>query len=139
MARRTLAAAALAMLAACATGGGARMPVPQVRVGESFRLTVGQTAVVTGEPLTVRFATVLDDSRCPVGVQCVRAGEGRIQVSMHAAGRDASVVVLATDPPQPQSASYGEYVVTLVELDPRPRQSMPTPPVYTATLRVTRR
>jgi len=138
MTGRMLAGAALAAVTACATGGGTRLPVPQVRLGENFRLTLGQTAVLAGEPLTVRFATVLDDSRCPLGVQCVRAGEARIQVSLHAAGRDASVVVLATDPPQPQRAAYGEYDVELRSLEPRPRQIAPSP-VYTATLRVTRR
>ncbi|HEX8242265.1 MAG TPA: hypothetical protein VF541_02170 [Longimicrobium sp.] len=138
MMRRMLAAAALAAITACASGGGTRMPVPQVRLGENFRLTLGQTAVLAGEPLTVRFATVLEDSRCPVGVQCVRAGEGRIQVSLHAAGRDASVVVLSTDPPNPQRASYGEYEVELRGLEPRPRQ-IAASPIYTAMLRVTRR
>lgn len=138
MMRRVLACAALAMTAACASGGGSHLPVPRAQLGEAFRLNVGQTAVLAGEPLTVRFATVLDDSRCPLGVQCVRAGEARIQVSLHAAGRDAQVVVLATDPPQPQRASYGEYDVTLVSLEPRPRQSVPNP-IYVATLRVTKR
>lgn len=134
MPNRLLAAACLALTAACASG--ARGPVPQVRLGDTFRLSVGQTAVIAGQPLTVRFVTVLEDSRCPLGVQCVRAGEGKIQVSLHAADRDPSVVVLSTDPPSPQSASYGEYDITLVALDPRPGH-VATAPIYVATLRVT--
>ena len=129
------AAVGLALVAACASG--ARAPVPRVRLGDTFRLSVGQTAVVAGEPLTVRFVTVIEDSRCPLGVQCVSAGAGRIQVSIHAADRDPSVVVLSTDPPQPNRVVYAPYVVALVALDPRPRQTS-VPPIYVATLRVTR-
>jgi hypothetical protein len=133
--KRTLAGAALAFLAACASGP--RLPVPHPALDEDVKLAVGQTAVIAGEPLTVRFDRVVEDSRCPTNVQCVRAGEAKVAIVMHAATAQPQEVVLATEPAQPQSATYGAYEVRLVSLEPRPRTDVPTP-AYLATLRVTR-
>lgn len=135
MSKRTLAGAALAFLAACASGP--RLPVPHPSLNEDVKLAVGQTAVVAGEPLTVRFDRVVDDSRCPTNVQCVRAGEAHVAIVMYAATAQPQEVVLATEPAQPQSASYGAYDVRLVTLEPRPRTDVPNP-AYAATVRITR-
>lgn len=47
---------------------------------EPFRLGVGETARVDGH--AVRFVEVAEDSRCPQGVDCIRAGEARIRVEV---------------------------------------------------------
>ena len=136
------------LLAACASGGAGaggagasgastRLPVARARLGEEFRLAVKQIAVIRGEPLTVRFAAVVEDSRCPVGVQCVRAGEARVEVGIQQAGMEPALDTLSTAPPGPQHAVYGAYDVTLVGLAPEPRQNVQAP-AYVATLRVTR-
>jgi hypothetical protein len=137
--------AAAMLLAGCATGGSSgssgaatRLPVARARLGEDFRLAVKQIAVIDGEPLTVRFASVVSDSRCPAGVQCVRAGEARLEITIQQAGLNPAVDTLATAPPQPQRAAYGVYDVAVVGLEPPKRQDVPLP-AYVATLRVTKR
>ncbi|HET7229049.1 MAG TPA: hypothetical protein VFJ16_03570 [Longimicrobium sp.] len=138
---RWAAVVAVSLLAACASagsGGSTRLPVARARLGEDFRLAPKQIAVIQGEPLTVRFASVVSDSRCPAGVQCVRAGEARLEISIQQAGLEPAVDTLATAPPLPGQASVGAYEVTLVGLAPELRQGTPAP-AYIATLRVTRR
>jgi hypothetical protein len=134
--------AAAVLLAGCATAGQSagtvRLPVARARLGEDFRLAVKQIAVIDGEPLTVRFASVVSDSRCPVGVQCIRAGEARLEITVQQAGMNPGIDTLATAPPLPQQAAYGAYTVAIVGLEPQPRQNVPAP-VYIATLRVTKR
>lgn len=140
---------AAALLAACASGGAGaggsgasgastRLPVVRARLGEDFQLAAKQIAVIRGEPLTVRFAAVVEDSRCPVGVQCIRAGEARVEIGIQQAGMEPALDTLATAPPGPQHAAYGAYDVTLVGLAPEPRTNVQAP-AYVATLRVTRR
>lgn len=147
IARRWAATAAVTLLAACAAGsaggagggaGGTRVPVVRAPLGEDFRLAVKQIAVVDGEPLTVRFASVVSDSRCPAGVQCVRAGEARLEIGIQQAGLQPALDTLATAPPLPTRASLGAYDVAVVGLAPEPRQNAPAP-AYVATLRVTKR
>lgn len=134
--------AAAMLLAGCATGGQSagtvRLPVARARLGEDFRLAVKQIAVIDGEPLTVRFASVVSDSRCPVGVQCIRAGEARLEITLQQAGMNPGIDTLATAPPLPRQAAYGAYTVAIVGLEPQLRQNVPAP-LYIATLRVTKR
>jgi hypothetical protein len=44
-------------------------------LGEEFTLPVGQSAVISGERLTIKFVEVAGDSRCAKGAECVWAGE----------------------------------------------------------------
>jgi len=134
--RRWGGGAILLAAAGCATGG--RGTGVQARLDEPFRLSRGQTASIAGERLTVGFAGVDSDSRCPANVQCIRAGEARVRLDLRLPGSAAQVVVLATEGAQPRSASIAAYDVQLVTLDPERRTDVPNPR-YVATLRVTRR
>jgi hypothetical protein len=129
------ATAMLTVAAGCATA--ARGAAVQARLGEPFQLPRAQSAVVAGEPLSVRFATVVSDSRCPANVQCVRAGEARVRLELSLPGREVEDVILATEGAEPRYASLGAYDVHLDGLAPQPRTDVPRPQ-YVATLRVTR-
>lgn len=63
------------LLTAMVTSACARRARIQASLGQEFTLYLGQTAMITGENLEIRFAEVISDSRCPQGVQCVWAGE----------------------------------------------------------------
>ena len=62
---------ALLLLVGCAGNAEFRS-----RLGEEFSLRIGQSVVITGEDLEIRFVEVSEDSRCPKGVTCV--WEGRV-------------------------------------------------------------
>jgi hypothetical protein len=49
-------------------------------LGQEFTLPVGQTAVISGEDLTLKFEEVVGDSRCAKGVECVWAGEAKCRM-----------------------------------------------------------
>jgi uncharacterized Zn finger protein len=55
--------------------GCAKPGEDQVNLNKEFTLSIGQSAVVSGENLSVKFIDVLSDSRCPRGITCVWAGE----------------------------------------------------------------
>ncbi|HEX8693080.1 MAG TPA: hypothetical protein VF746_11710 [Longimicrobium sp.] len=134
MTLRSLAAAALALaLAACPRPYPSTQPRVPARLGEEVALAPGQTAGVEGERLAVSFLRVAEDSRCPQGVQCVRAGEAKVELELRVDDR-VEGVVLAT-PVEPRSAALGPYRVHLVRLDPLPTREGP-PERYTATLRI---
>jgi len=124
------------LLAACTTM--ARGSTVQARLDEPFQLPKGQTATVASERLTVRFTNVESDSRCPVNVQCIRAGEARVHFELRQPGREPEDLILATVGAQPRYATWGAYDLHLVALEPQPRTDVPHPP-YVATLRVVRR
>lgn len=45
------------------------------KLGEEFSLQIGQMATLTSENLSITFKEVVSDSRCPIGVTCVWAGQ----------------------------------------------------------------
>ncbi len=62
---------AATLISACAP----RQSGTSARLGQEFILAPGQSASIVGEPLTIRFAEVVTDSRCPTGVVCIWEGE----------------------------------------------------------------
>ena len=54
---------------------------PDAVAGKPFNLKVGATATLD-DGLRIKFDRVSADSRCPMDVQCVRAGEAIIAVSL---------------------------------------------------------
>lgn len=52
----------------------------EVAPGSSFQLALGSTVRIRGTDLHVTFQRVVEDSRCPVNVQCVWAGEVTLEL-----------------------------------------------------------
>ncbi len=107
--------------AAPPSADGAHVARPDA--GEPFRLPLGETTTRDGH--RVRFAEVVDDSRCPADVQCIRAGEAHIQLEI-----DGTSVVLAvpyTNQPDtdPSMIEVGEIQVVVTGLEPYPRTDRP--------------
>jgi len=52
----------------------------QANLGQEFSLAIGQSAVVSGEDLGIKFVEVIGDSRCPKKVTCIWAGQASMTV-----------------------------------------------------------
>ncbi|KTB47660.1 hypothetical protein [Dehalogenimonas alkenigignens] len=78
------------LVVAVAAGCGGLSPA----LGEKFTLKAGQSAVIEGEDLKIRFDAVESDSRCPSDVVCVRAGEAVIRVTATQAGQNATLTMV---------------------------------------------
>lgn len=101
--------------------------------GEEFTLSVAESAALPGEGL-LEFAQVVSDSRCPVDVQCVWAGDAVVALRASDVNDSAS---LRLHTGGPQSAVFGTWEVELVELRPLPREGMAlTQADYEAVLRL---
>ncbi|HEU0077645.1 MAG TPA: hypothetical protein VFQ76_08360 [Longimicrobiaceae bacterium] len=103
-----------------------------------FGIREGDQVAVDEGLLAIRFLDVTDDSRCPIGMQCVWAGEGVVVLRLAQAGREPAELTLRTTPNK-DSGTYEGYRVLLRELDPHPRMGGSPPETYRATLEVRRR
>jgi len=74
-----------------------------IRLGQEFELKINQEAMVEGEGLAVVFESVLEDSRCPEGVDCIWSGNAKIKVELIGAGKESAAVELNTNV-EPKSA-----------------------------------
>lgn len=128
--------ACVGLFSACASavaGAGVQDPRP---LATPFALQEGKSAVVGPARVTVTFEKVLSDSRCPVDVQCIQAGEASIRVQVQAAGGEKAALTLSTHGDR-DTAAAGPVTVTLTELLPVPRVTSSKREPYRATLIVT--
>lgn len=97
-----------------AKGGGGAV----VRYDEPFRLAFGKRARIEHGDTRVRFAAVLEDSRCPTDVRCIQAGRARVRLEVTQARRPVSIE-LSTDP-EASMRSAGGVTWELQEVAPYP-------------------
>ena len=125
----------LAFCAACApvaAGAGGQTGAPAL--GESFTLREKQSAVVGSEQVRVTFERVVSESRCPVDVQCIQAGEAIIALVVQPPGGAKTALTLSTRGDQ-STGTVGAWDVALTGLVPVPRVKAPAKrEPYTATL-----
>jgi hypothetical protein len=111
------------------------------RLGESFVLEIGKQALVDNE-LLVRFEALLHESRCPVDVVCIRAGDAVISVVVKRGSGDGpeKEYQLHTGPDgAPSEVEVApNRMLKLLALEPLPRSGVNQgSSEYRATLRVT--
>lgn len=115
-------------------------PDPRTGMDGEMSLTLAPGQSVTlGEvdPLRVTFQRVVGDSRCPVGVQCVWAGEAEVELRVARAGADTVVTLHGVR--EPRRVEYGGHVILLAGVTPEPLQGGVDPAAYRATLVVDRK
>ena len=109
---------------------------PSVRLNEAFVLEPGETALLQGRSVQIRFVRVTGDSRCPIDVVCVQGGDAIVEISVRSDGDAEISYDLHTGDLRP--VQHGTLTLTLVQLAPDPFSTRTIPREdYRATLRVT--
>ena len=119
LARRLL-AGALACAAGCATVDTAVVANP----GAEFNLALGKTAALSGSAYRITFNRVTEDSRCAVDVQCVWAGDAKIELIVSRSSAPANIVLVGLTPPNNEVTS-GDVRIRFVALAPAARSTEP--------------
>ena len=86
----------------------------------TLELGVGQTSRVAGTEASVTFVRVVEDSRCPKGVQCVWAGNATIELRVTSGSGKPELVQLQLDAPTGTTVVAKGLHLTLQRLDPYP-------------------
>ncbi|HEX7313422.1 MAG TPA: hypothetical protein VF297_05850 [Pyrinomonadaceae bacterium] len=109
------------------------------RLGREFKVKAGRVVTLDGGKLRLEFARVAEDSRCPVDVDCVWAGNAAVLIEVGGKGwRGKRTLTLNTNTGEAE-AGYGRYMVRLKALSPQPRSNRKlSQGQYTATLLVTK-
>jgi hypothetical protein len=108
----------------CHADEPARADVPEFSLNEPLTLSGGQDGLIPSENLGLRFAEVLEDSRCPTQVECFWTGQARIAVAVQPGGGNSTTVEFNTNPAPGQTvkiADVGQYSIELLSLEPYPQ------------------
>lgn len=116
--------------------------VASAQVGREFKLKAGRVVTLDGGALRVRFVRMSSDSRCPVDVDCVWAGNAEVLLEVGGSrwrGKKSLRLNTNASPERPGEGRYGRYTLKLTGLAPQPRSRRKIEPgQYTATLLVTK-
>jgi hypothetical protein len=133
-----IAALALVACSSVAFGCAAHPSQPSRPLGQPFDLKAGTSALLA-DGLKLTFDRVRADSRCPLDVICIQAGEAIVVLTLSQSGAAPAEQELHTTPALSE-ASYLSYAIRLVALVPYPRSTQQVRPEdYVATLTVERR
>lgn len=103
---------------------------------QDIRVGIGQTKTVNG--LKIKFDRVLEDSRCPVGTECIWEGNARISIKVTANRQKPRTIELNTNSGD-KSVNIGGRIIELVSVSPERTAEKPIPSsVYRIRLRVTK-
>jgi len=84
---------------------------------------INKRKTVVKNKLTIKFAALLEDSRCPTDVQCIQAGRAKITIEVSGGKIAAKNFEISTDD-APQTISYGGYEIGLTDLNPKPASNI---------------
>lgn len=90
---------------------------------ETARVQISKEKKLVASKLTIRFLDLVEDSRCPTGVQCIWAGNAKIKVSVKRGAGAAKVFEMDTNG-ENNTVSHGGYKITLKDLTPHPANNV---------------
>jgi hypothetical protein len=88
-----------------------------VLINKEFSLGIGQTASIEREKLFINFKAVLEDSRCPVNVVCVWAGNGKVEFEILDIDGQHKTLTLNTED-EPRATTLKGHKLKLISLNP---------------------
>ena len=114
------------------------VPTRQAPLNQEFIMKVGEDVVFKGEDLEIRFLSVVEDSRCPKGEQCISEGNGKIELQLKRSQKQPVIVELNTSSGT-KKANYDGYEVKIVGLEPYPKMGGSIKPAdYVVTVLVSK-
>ncbi len=113
------------MLLLLALSAMAQAKNKNVKLNREFALAAKEKAAIKTDKLTIEFVSVLEDSRCPVGVDCVWAGNAKVQIKISKGKAAAQIFELNTGL-EPKIITFQGYRIELVSLNPVPKANADT-------------
>ena len=102
--------------------GVAGVATVKAQAAESIRVQINHQVRAYRSGIKVRFVELVEDSRCPVDVNCIQAGNAKIRVEVSKRGRSKS---LELDTNSMKGAAIFEgYRFQLRKLTPEPRSNI---------------
>jgi hypothetical protein len=91
----------------------------EAQTAERVALRVGKQKKLSRSKLTIKFVSLVEDSRCPKGTNCVWAGNATIKVKVSNARGESQIFELNTNLGA-KGDTLGGYAINLESLTPHP-------------------
>ena len=95
----------------------------EAQTKQRVNILVGKQKQVSRSRLTIKFVSLIEDSRCPEGTNCIHAGNARIQIEVSKRGGESETFELNTNL-GPKGDTFRGYAINLVSLAPTPKDNI---------------
>ncbi len=96
--------------------------IARAQTNQDVKLRINKQKAVYSNDLTVKFVSVLEDSRCPEGTDCIWAGNAKLQLKLKQKNGEWETFELNTNL-EKQEIEFGGYSVKITELTPTPKEN----------------
>jgi hypothetical protein len=100
-------------------------------ISRDITLTINQESLLdfSTPELKLKFLSVVEDSRCPVGVDCIWEGNAkvRLQISLSETNDSSEIFELNTNL-EPRSVQIEDYQIEFFNLTPKPKVDLKIEP-----------
>lgn len=90
---------------------------------QKVSVLINKQKIVVKNKLSIKFASLIEDSRCPTDVQCIQAGEARITIEVSGSKSAPKTFEIGIGK-TPTTVSYGGYNIKLTNLTPQPASNI---------------
>jgi len=90
---------------------------------QQLKLQVNQEKKISKSGVTVKFVSVLEDSRCPVDTNCIWAGNAKIQIKLRKSKSAWKTFELNSNS-KPETITFEGYEIKLTDLNPKMRSNI---------------
>lgn len=86
---------------------------------QQIKVLINRQKAIPGSKLTIKFASLVEESRCPIDTNCIDAGNAQIMIKVSKSNGAAQTFELNTNS-APQFVTFAGYKIKLIDLNPRP-------------------
>ncbi len=91
----------------------------EAQAKQTVTVQINRQKTLPKSKLTIKFVSLLEDSRCPTDVRCIQAGNARIKIEVKKTGGGQQSFEINTNS-QPQFINFAGYTINLTDLKPAP-------------------
>jgi hypothetical protein len=89
---------------------------------EQQKVQINKQKKFSRSNLTIKFVSLIEDSRCPEGTNCIWAGNAKIKIEVGKGGKKETFEVNTNL--GPKGATYDGYAIELISLTPTPKENI---------------
>ena len=110
----------------------------EAKTEKQIKVQINSQKNVPRTKMTIKFVSLVEDSRCPEGVNCIQAGNAKIKVTVKIRGAESKTFELNTNL-GPKGETFEGYAINLVNVTPAPKDNVRiNRNAYTATFSISR-
>jgi hypothetical protein len=86
---------------------------------QQITVLINRQNTIVNKKLTIRFLSLVEDSRCPTDTNCIWEGNAKIKIKVSNSKGVSKIFEINTNT-QAQTVSFAGYEIKLTDLNPRP-------------------